>query len=123
MADIMIWGEENPIGDVQPHSWQEFTKQGGGSLVVIGDSDWGTLTINSEETYLGPVEHITEEIVMKKISLCTNQYDEVTGEAPTIYIRGSLVSFEMTDETPSWSEYTGPISRNWVYIQVKVVGT
>lgn len=112
------FGEQNPTQGEDAVSWQTWHNGVSGSVVVIGDPDWGKLKLdlNGEEGRSDVVD--LGAAVTRKFTLTENRYG--TGaESATIQIRGDTSPFVQDDSVPAWETYNAPISKGYRYVQVR----
>jgi len=113
-----IFGEENPTEGETPIEWSTWSDGAAGSPTIIGDADWGKLQLAISAKGLSAVYDFGSAY-SKFHTLTENEYGSGQGNA-TIYIRGQAATFNQDDANPAWEEYTGAISKDWRYMQVKV---
>jgi len=87
---------------------------------IDGDSDWGSLKLGSvgSEYAVSEVKEYPDDSE-KLFTITLNVYGSGSGNSK-ISLRGQAASFLWDDVEPSWIEYTGPTTKTWKYVQIKV---
>lgn len=96
-------------------SWQTWVTDG----EIIGDSDWGKLTLDLNELGYSQVYNYGNSSE-RTYTLTKNKYGTGQGSGDTLQIRGDTSSFTADDEVVEWENYTTPINREWQYVQVRI---
>jgi len=92
-----------------------------GLAEVTGDANWGRMVVEDGSPCIGPVVEMGDADA-KTITAQRDKYATGGGGTGTvtIWVRGSATWFLRDDVSPSWEEYTVPISRAWRYAQWKL---
>jgi len=111
------WGESAPTDGEEAVSWQvcQITNPVR-TVPTQGDTAWGKAIVwESNPVFSSVVD--SNDASEKGFTVTANKYG--TGDAVTLYIRGSLSLFAMHDVSPDWELYAGPVNQTWRYVQVK----
>jgi len=111
------FGVQSPNQGEDAVSWATWSDGAGGAPSVIGDADWGKLSLDAsgEEGRSAVYDH--GSVATRTYTLTEHRYG--TGDTePVLQIRGSVTSFLQDAAVPVWEEYTAPIQRAWRYVQV-----
>jgi hypothetical protein len=115
------WGEQNPTDGELPKSWQTWDDGAAGAPIVSGDTDWGKLSLATSAIGHGSVEEIGAPGVTRVFTITQNKYGTGSGSF-VVKIRGADTIFAQDDASPSWETYSGTISRQWCFVQVRLEG-
>jgi hypothetical protein len=118
----IAWGEQNPNSPENAQPWTDWDDGAGGAVHVEDDPSWGQLALNLNDIGHSDVIYAGVTGVTRNYTITLNKYGSTYGGSFTTYIRGQETSFAQDDATPSWEVYSGTISRQWAYVQVKLVG-
>lgn len=106
--------------DATAVSWQTFGSGGFGDITVVGDSDWGQLTLGASNDEARSAVYDLTTSASRTFSLNVDYYGSGHGSGNvTIQIRGDTSSFSQNDILPAWETYASPISRSWRYVQIR----
>jgi hypothetical protein len=115
--DAICWGYATPDASEEAVTWQRWQVSAGVIATVDGDADWGKIHVPIGGSVSSPVTD-TGNANSKTFTAQKDKYG--TGGSVTLSVRGSATSFAMFDGSPTWEEYTAPITRSWRYVQVKM---
>lgn len=117
----LAFGEQNPTMGETAVSWQTFTNGSGVVPTVVGDANWGKLSLDLNAEGRSRVYDFGNSS-SRTITVTENRYQVGQGDA-NLQIRGDdAVIFAQDDATPTWEDYSAPIAKTWRYIQVRAVG-
>jgi hypothetical protein len=117
----LCWGEETPTDGETAKSWQTWDDGAGGAPTVSGDADWGKLSLATSAIGHGSVEEVGIPGVTRIFTITSNKYGTGSGSF-VVKIRGADTIFAQDDASPSWETYSGTISRQWCFVQVRLEG-
>jgi len=63
-------------------------------------------------------EIVLDEYGATIIQVKPGAFEGIASGEGEIAIRGSLTPFGMYDDEPGWQNYTQPIRRGWIYVQL-----
>jgi len=113
----LVFGEQDSTGGEIEVSWMTWSDGAGGSPTISGDADWGKLQLAVGAKGLSVVYDF-ESVSARFHTLTENEYGTGQGDA-TLYMRGQAATFNQDDANPSWEQYTGQVSKDWRFMQVK----
>lgn len=113
----IVFGEQKPTGGV-PQGWQTWDDGNGNPATVIGDPQYGQLSVPYGGQARSSVYNWNNN-GSKNLIITLNQYQPGSGNG-TIWVRGSATEFEQDDNVVPWIIYTGTTPETWQYIQIKV---
>lgn len=111
----LAFGEETPDSPESAISWATW----GGTGAITGDAAWGKLQLDFNEYGYSRV-YSFGDAQTRQITLTANKYG--TGqENATLQIRGQSTVFAVDAASPDWENYTGAVSKDWKFIQVRAI--
>lgn len=113
------FGQQTPTGGEDAVSWATWSDGSGGAVSVVGDADWGKLSLPTTGAEGRSAVYDLGNTFARTFYLTPNRYGTGQNNA-VLEIRGSTTSFLQDAAVPVWEEYTAPISRTWRYVQVSV---
>lgn len=111
------FGQQTPTGGEDAVSWATWSNGAGGPVAVVGDADWGKLSLSMAGGEGRSAVYDLGNAATRTFYLTENRYGTGQNNA-VMQIRGALTSFLQDDAVPVWEEYTAPIERTWRYVQV-----
>jgi hypothetical protein len=112
------FGEQNPTLGEDPVSWQTWSDGAGGIPNVVGNIDWGKLSLQLSGAEGRSAVYDHGSALLRTYTLTENRYGVGSGSAD-LQIRGDTSIFAQDDVYPYWEDYTIQISRTWRYVQVR----
>ncbi len=113
--DDIAWARRGPDWDIGAF---EFTLP----TNIEGDQSWGRLEVHDGHPCTSPVVEMGNAN-SKTLTAWVDKYE--TGGGGTgvveVWVRGSATWFLRHDVSPTWEEYTAPITRSWRYVQWKLI--
>lgn len=119
MTTPLIWGEENPTQGEAKFKWDIYSD--GNRLQPAFTSSYGKLQIFGNTEARSDVVWLSNSET-HYIRITKDIYSSGSGVGK-FYIRGSTTVFQQDDVSPTWEEWTAPVSKTWKYIQIKVIAT
>jgi hypothetical protein len=116
----VTFGEEFPSSEMSV-VWQTWRKTDTTIPSVLGNANWGKVSLAFGEQALSPVEWLGNSGQLRTFTLLTNKYGFGTGNF-IVSIRGSDTPFDTYDIVPAWETYFTPITRTWSYVQTRLEG-
>ena len=117
------FGQQTPTGSEDAVSWATWSDGAGGTVSVVGDADWGKLSLPQSGAEGRSAVYDLGNTATRTFYLTENRYGTGDNE-PSLQIRGSTTLFAQDDELPAWVDYTTPVSYAWRYVQVRgLIGT
>jgi len=116
------FGEQNPTQGETAVSWQTWSNGAGSIPNVVGDPDWGKLSLQLSGAEGRSAVYDHGSAVSRKYTLTENRYGTGAEDA-ILQIREDTVSFLQDDVLPAWEDYTVPVSKTWRYVQVRLEST
>ena len=113
------FGEESPSQGETPISWGTWSDGAAGSPTIVGDADWGTIEFDGGDEGRSVVYDLGS-LVYRVFTVTKSRYGAETGGG-ILNIRGDSDSFLQDSLVISWETYTTPITRNWRYVQVRLM--
>lgn len=112
------FGEQNPTQGEDAVSWQTWSNGAGGIPSVVGDIDWGKLSLQLSGAEGRSAVYDLGSAKTRKFTLTENRYG--TGaESAVIEIRGDSSSFSQDSNSPVWEIYSAPVWHSYRYVQVR----
>ena len=102
-----------------PVFWQTWSDGAGSIPTIIGDQDWGKLSLDLNDQGRSRVYDFGNSN-QRSYTLTENRYGSGQGIA-TLQIRGDTAIFGQDAVSPSWENYSISINRSWRYVQVREV--
>lgn len=117
-SSMPAYGYSTPDAGELATSWT--TWHLGSGAVVVGDADYGDLSIPSGVVCSSPVID-AGDATTKEFTVTCPKYGTNAGSVTREY-RGSDTSFAWDAGTPSWNTYSAPVSQAWRYFQIRLTG-
>lgn len=114
------FGAQSPTNGETPVSYQTFDNGSGSLPTIVGDADWGQLSLNSGQEARSRVYEYPDA-KLRQYTINRDVYGTGSGSV-TFYIRGSTTAFAQDDNTVTWNTYSGPTKQSWQYVQIRAVG-
>jgi hypothetical protein len=116
------FGVESPTQGEDAVSWQTWSDGAAGKPDVVGDSDWGKLSLELSGAEGRSAVYDLGSVASRTFHLTTNRYGTGENEA-TLQYRTSETSFAQDDETPEWVTFKAlpPAWYTCRYVQVREI--
>lgn len=118
----VAWGAQFPTNGERAVTWQVWQNLPSGVPVIVGDMNWGQLSLTAGQFAVSSVEWVGATGEVRTFSLQGNRYGNAGSGNIGVFIRGQDSSFNQLDPTPVWQNYLGPATQVWSYVQVKLEG-
>ncbi len=112
------FGVQSPTQGEDPVSWQTWSDGDGSIPNVVGNADWGQLSLQLAGAEGRSAVYDLGALRIRKFILTENRYGSGSGSA-ALQIRGDSAPFTQDSSVVDWEDYVDPIFRNWQYVQVR----
>lgn len=120
MSGAKAFGVQSPSQGEDAVSWVTWSDGAGGAPTIIGDADWGKLSLDYSGNEGRSAVYDLGSIGTRTFTLTRNRYGTGTGSA-TLQYRYSDTTFSQDALTPAWITYNSAVSLSCRYIQVREI--
>jgi len=111
---------QEPLAGEAACSWAVWSDGAGGKPVIQYDPNWGKIKLETSQVGHSNVID-TGDTQNKTLTVTPDVYGAGSGVGG-VYIRGQATSFNQDAALPAWELYSGPVTKAWRWIQVKLTG-